>query len=40
MEDVKVEVGDWKDQRTFLSIDMDGFDVILGLEWVDKYAIS
>ena len=40
VEDVKVEAGDWKGRTTFLSVDMDNFDVILGLEWVDKYVIS
>ena len=40
IEDVEVEAGDWKGQTTFLSVDMEHFDVILGLEWVDRYVIS
>ena len=40
MEDVKVEARDWKGRTTFVLVDMDSFDVILGLEWVDKYVIS
>ena len=40
IEDVKVEAGDWKGRTTFLLVDIDNFDVILGLEWVDKYVIS
>ena len=40
VEDVKVEAGDWKGRTIFLSVDMDAFGVIMGLEWVDKYLIS
>ena len=30
IEDVKVIAGDWKGQTTFLSLDMDNFDVFWG----------
>ena len=37
---VLIEVGEWKGQTPFLVVDMDRCEVILGLEWVDKYVIN
>ena len=35
-----IEVEEWKGQIPFLAVDMDGFEVILGLEWIDKFIIN
>ena len=37
---VLIEAGEWKGRTPFLAVDMDGCEVILGLEWVDKYVIN
>ena len=38
--DVLIEVEEWMGRTSFLVVDMDGFEVILGLEWIDKFVIN
>ena len=39
-KDVKMELGVWSGIVNFLVVDMPEYNVILGLDWMDKYLIS